>query len=345
MGTMKAIVKTKKEPGIELLDVDRPVIGDSDIMVKVAAASLCGSDIHYYEWLPGSQMIRVPVILGHEFSGEVIKTGPMVKSVKVGDRVSAMPSMPCGQCPNCRVGRVNSCSNRLVPGLFSDGFFTEYARLTAGANIFKLPENVSFEAAALLEPFSVSLNAIDVSSFKMGHKTAVLGPGPIGLMTLQLLKAGGASLVIVTGTGSDEKRFEIAQKLGADINIDVGNEDPVQRVMEVTGRGLDVVFEATGNPKSISQALDMVRPGGQVVLIGIHSGQATFDPTPMVRGRKSMIGAYSYDTQTWHRAIALISSGRVNPELIITHKLSLIQAEEGFKLAISKEAAKVLFIP
>jgi 2-desacetyl-2-hydroxyethyl bacteriochlorophyllide A dehydrogenase len=342
---MKAIVKTKKEPGIELLDVDMPVIGDAEILVKVAAASLCGSDVHYYEWLPGSQMIRVPVILGHEFSGEVIKTGPMVQSVKVGDRISAMPSMPCGQCSNCRVGRVKSCSNRLVPGLFSDGFFTEYARLTAGANIFKLPENVSFEAAALLEPFSVSLNALDISSFKIGHKTAVLGPGPIGLMTLQLLKAGGAALVMVTGTGSDRKRFEIAEKLGADIHINVDNEDPVKRVMEVTGRGLDVVFEATGNPKSISQALDMVRPGGQVVLIGIHSGPATFDPTPMVRGRKSIISAYSYNTQTWYRAIALMTSGRVNPELIITHKLPLIQAEEGFKLAINKEAAKVLFIP
>ncbi|MBW1710050.1 MAG: alcohol dehydrogenase catalytic domain-containing protein [Deltaproteobacteria bacterium] len=342
---MKAIVKTKPEPGVELLDVDVPQVGETDILIKVSAGSLCGSDIHYYEWLPGSQFIRVPVILGHEFSGQVVEVGSLVENVQVGDRVSAMPSMPCCQCSNCRAGRGDSCSNRLVPGLLSDGFFAEYGRLTAGANIFKLPENVSYEAAALLEPFSVALNAVDLSDLKIGQKAAVLGPGPIGLFTLQILKAGGASLIMMAGTGADEKRLDLAEELGADVIVDVEKDDPAFKTLELTGQGLDMVFEATGNPKSVAQGLNMVKPGGKVVLIGIHPGLAEFDPTPMVRGRKTLIGAYAYDAQTWERALAVISSGQVNPEAVITHRLPLSQAEKGFQMAINKEAVKVLFMP
>lgn len=342
---MKAIVKTRREPGIEVLEVDVPEVRENDILVKVAAGSLCGSDVHYYEWLPGSQFIRVPVILGHEFSGEVVRVGSEVGVVNVGDRVAAMPSMPCGRCASCRTGRGDLCANRLVPGLLSDGFFAEYGRLTAGANIFKLPENVSYEAAALLEPFSVALNAIDISNLKIGGQTAVLGPGPIGLFTLQLLKVGGASLVMMAGTGADGKRLELADRLGADVIVDVEKEDPITRALDLTGTGLDLVFEATGNPKSVSQGLSMVKPGGKVVLIGIHPGPAEFDPTPMVRGRKIIMGAYTYDVQTWERALAIISSGLVHPETIITHRLPLTQAEKGFDLAIKKEAAKVLFKP
>jgi 2-desacetyl-2-hydroxyethyl bacteriochlorophyllide A dehydrogenase len=342
---MKAIVKTKKEPGIEVLDVDEPEVEETDILVKVAAGSLCGSDVHYYQWLPGSQFIRVPVILGHEFSGQVAKVGAGVNTVEVGDRISALPSMPCGRCSSCLIGRGDSCTDRLVPGLLSDGFFAPYARLTAGANIFKLPEKVSYEAASLLEPFSVALNAVDIADFRIGYKTAVLGPGPIGLLTTMILKAGGASLIMMAGTGGDEMRLDLAGRFGADIIVDVEQEDPAAAARQASGGGLDMVFEATGNPKSVSQALDMVRPGGKVILIGIHASLAQFDPTPMVRGRKSIIGAYGYNVQTWQRAIALIASGKVDPEAIITHRLPLDKGEEGFQLAIERSAAKVIFLP
>ena len=346
---MKAIFKTKREPGIEVLEADVPEIGSTDILVKVVAGSLCGSDVHYYEWAPGSQIVNVPVILGHEFSGEVVETGAEVTQVAVGDRITAMPGMPCGQCPDCRIGRGDSCTSRLAPGIISNGYFAEYARLTAGANIFKIPENVSFDAASLSEPLAVCLNAIDISDFKMGLKTAVLGPGPIGLLTLQLLKAGGAGLVMMVGTSADERRLALAEKFGADVVINVDEEDPVDKARELAGegfrRGLDLVFEATGNPNSIPQGLDMVRPGGEVILIGIHSGPASFDPIPMVRGRKKLLGAYTYDAQTWTRVLDLLSSGLLDVEAMITHKLPLDEAEQGFQLALKKEAAKVLFTP
>jgi threonine dehydrogenase-like Zn-dependent dehydrogenase len=181
----------------------------------------------------------------------------------------------------------------------------------------------------------------------MGYRTAVLGPGPIGLLTLQLLKAGGAGLVMVVGTGSDAGRFKLAEKYGADLIVDVDKEDPLSRVHEISCRegGLDLVFEATGNPKSVSQALEMIRPGGAVLLIGIHSGPAEFDPTPMVRGRKSLIGVYAFEAETWRRALLLISSGLVDPQSMITHRMPLERAQEGFELARKKEAAKVIFTP
>ena len=346
---MKAIVKTRREPGIEVLDVQVPHVGETEILVRVVVGSLCGSDVHIYEWSAGYEFMSLPLILGHEFSGEVVKVGANVEDVTEGDRISVMPFMPCGVCTRCRVGRGDACTQRLVPGLRSDGFFAEYARVPAGANIFTLPANVSYESASMLEPLAVALNAVDVSNLKMGYRTAVLGPGPIGLLTLQLLKAGGAGLVMVAGTGSDARRFKLAEEYGADLIVNVDQEDPVSRVQEITGGegegGLDLVLEATGNPNSVSQALAMVRPGGAVLLIGIHSGLAEFDPTPMVRGRKSVIGVYGYEAETWHRALRLISAGLVDPESMITHRMPLERAQEGFELARKKEAAKVIFTP
>jgi 2-desacetyl-2-hydroxyethyl bacteriochlorophyllide A dehydrogenase len=347
---MKAIVKTRKEPGIEVLDVDMPEVGESDILVKTAYGSLCGSDVHIYEWTSAYEgVISLPLILGHEFSGEVVDVGSKVRAVAPGDRVSALPLMPCSACDNCVVGRGDLCRNKQAPGMRSDGFFAEYGRISAGADIFKIPDSISDSAAAVLEPFCVSLNAIDISDFKIGHRVAVLGPGPIGLFATLLLRAGGAGFIMMVGTSSDEKRFELAAKCGADVIVDIDQEDPVEKLAEIAGSrsryGLDLVFEATGHPGSISQALDMVRPGGKVVMIGIHSGPAEFDPTAVVRAKKSLIGSYAYTPQTWKRAIAALASGRVDVEPVITHRLPLDRAEEGFELALAKEAGKILFSP
>jgi len=346
---VKAVVKTKREPGIEVLDVNVPEVRDSDVLVKVLAGSLCGSDVHVYEWTPNYEWMPLPVILGHEFSGEVVKIGSKVNTIAVGDRITAMPAMPCSRCALCLVGRGDACTNRIGLGLAADGAFAEYVRLTAAANMFKLTEGLSYEAASLSEPLCVALRAVDLSNIKVGQTAAVLGPGPIGLLTLQVVKAAGAGLVMVAGTAADARRLEIARRLGADIIIDVDREDLISKVTKVIGRdfsaGLDFVFEATGNPKSVSQALSMVRRGGKVILIGIHPAPAEFDTTNLVRSSKSIIGAYGYDPEIWRRALLLLSSGKIRVEPMITHRIPLTEAKEGFELAISKEAAKVLFIP
>ena len=342
---MKAIVKTRRAPGIEVLDMPQPEVGPTDILVQVAAGSLCGSDVHAYEWTPSYYFMTPPLILGHEFSGKVVTVGSEVTHIQEGDRVSAIPAMACGSCANCRTGRSSACIRQLFPGMMSHGFFAEYGRLTTAADIFKLPNNISYEAAALLEPFSVSLNAVDISGFKIGQKIAVLGPGPIGLFVTQILRGAGAATIMTVGANGDGERLKMAQQIGADFSVDITMDDPVKRAKEISPNGLDLVFEATGNPHSVSQALEMIKNGGKVILIGIHSGPASFDPTPFVRSSKSIIGAYGYTVDTWHRALNLFSNGNIDPKRVISHRLALNEANEGFKLALRKEAVKVLFMP
>ena len=345
---MKAVVKTKKEPGVEVLDVDMPQVTDTDILVKIRAGSLCGSDVHIYEWTPNYEWMPLPVILGHEFSGEVVEVGSRVQNAVVGERITALPSMPCSRCSFCQVGKSDSCTNRLGLGLRADGAFAEYLRLTAAATILKLPDDISYEVASLCEPLSVVLRAVDLSNIKLGQTAAVLGPGPIGLLTLQALRASGAGHIMVAGTSVDAQRLQIAYELGADDTINVEQENPVSRAMAVSGggfrAGLDFVFEASGNPASVSQAVDMVKPGGKVILIGIHPAPAEFATTNLVRSSKSIIGAYGYDRDIWVRALHLFSSGKVKTEPMITHRLPLAEAVTGFELAVKKEAAKVIFL-
>ena len=348
---MKAVMKVRQAPGIEVREVDVPAVGDGDILVKVAAAGICGSDVHYYQWTRGSEIVRVPVILGHEFSGEVVEVGSGVTTVAVGDRICAPPGMACGACPDCRTGRGDRCGARLGPGIRSDGFFAEYGRLTAAAQVFKLPPGVSLAAAALMEPLGVCLNAIDVSGLRVGQTAAVLGPGPIGLLTTALLRASGAGLIVVAGTGADGMRLGLAERLGAD-EVTVVDGDAgaalAARAAALNGGGFDLVFEATGSPAAIQQSIDLVKPGGQVVLLGIYGAPAAIDPTPMVRARKNIVSAYGYgagDAATWERALRLLAAGRLDVEPVITHRLPLARAEDGFRLALDKQAAKVLLIP
>jgi len=346
---MKAIVKTKKEPGIEVLDVETPEVGDADILVKVKAASLCGSDVHAYEWTPNYEFLPLPVILGHEFAGDVVQVGAKIDTVSVGDRISAMPGMPCGRCSSCQIGKPDACTGRFALGLTGDGAFAEYIRITGGATIFKLPENLDYETASLIEPLAVVMRAVDLTELKVGQKAAVLGPGPIGLFAVQLLKAAGAGLIMAAGTSNDSMRLNIAREMGADMTINVDKEDIVSMAKELTGggsrSGLDVVLEASGNPKSVTQAVHMVRPGGKVILIGIHPKPAEIPTTELVRQSKSIIGAYSYDAEIWQRCIALLTSGRVQVKSMITHRLPLTEADEGFEAAVSRKAAKVIFVP
>ncbi len=343
---MKAIVKAKSERGIEVLDVQVPKVGDTDILLKVHAGSLCGSDVHIYEWEPSYHWIPLPLTLGHEFSGEVVQVGPKVKNAAKGDRVNALPIIPCGRCAFCRTGKIELCTEKLILGVTCDGAFAEYVLLPEGVHVFKVPGNLSYEGASCCEPLSVALKAVDLTEIKPGHTAAVLGVGPIGLFALQLLKAAGAALVLATGMTADKKRLAIAEKLGADVIVDAQKEDVVRKAMDLSdGSGLDFVIEGTGDPKAIPQALNMVRPEGKVVAIGIHSGPAQLNVTDLVRGRKSLIGSWGYDPQVWKRSLGLLSSGKIRVEEMITHRIPLSEAGQGFELAIRREAAKVIFVP
>ncbi len=341
---MKAIVKTKPGPGIEVLDLDTPEVGENDILIKVLVASLCGSDVHVFEWTGGYEWLPMPLVLGHEFAGEVVEIGAKISGVSVGDRITALPGFACGECESCVMGRVDACKDRYTLGLTKDGAFSEYLKIKGSADVFRIPDNVSNETASLCEPLGICMNALDLSGIRPGQTAAVFGPGPIGLLTIQLLKATGAGKIIVTGTSADKKRFEIAEQMGADAIVNVDKEDPVKRVGEIAGR-LDFVFEATGIPQTINQGLKMLKYGGKVMVMGIHAGDATFDPIDLVRRRKSLIGVYAYDRSIWKRSLALMSAGRIDIDPIITHRLPFSRGVEGFELAANRTAAKVVFVP
>ncbi|MCP4749939.1 MAG: zinc-binding dehydrogenase, partial [Proteobacteria bacterium] len=186
-------------------------------------------------------------------------------------------------------------------------------------------------------------NGIDLSGIKPGQKAAVLGPGPIGLLFVQLLKAAGAVRIVVTGTRADVLRLDIAAQLGADVVIKADEVDPVKALEDTVGL-VDHVFEATGIPQTISQGLRMVKNGGKVMVTGIHAEEASFDPIELVRKKKSLIGVYGYESDTWFRALDLLETGKVDIDPMITHRLPFSQYEKGFELACNKSAAKVILV-
>ncbi len=339
---MIAIVKRGREPGVEVVEMEKPAVEASGILLRVLAASICGSDVHIFEGTPGYEWVPVPIVLGHEFAGEVVEVGRNVSGIAAGERITALPAMPCGECESCRMGRVGTCRNRYVLGMTRNGAFAEYMIIKSGAEILKIPDNVSNEVASLCEPLAICLNGIDLSGIKPGQTAAVFGPGPIGLLTLQLLKTAGAGTIVVTGTGVDRHRLDIAKQLGADITVDVGQGDPVARIKAAAGP-LDVVFEATGIPHTISQGLEVLKNGGKVMVMGIHGDKATFDPIDLVRRSKTLVGVYGYDRNTWSRALRLMSTGKIDITPIITHQLPFSQGKKGFELASSRAAAKVVF--
>ena len=341
---MKAICKTKPEPGIDVLDVDKPQISENEILVKIHAVSLCGSDVHVYEWTAGYEFMSMPRILGHEFAGEVVEVGSLVQGIAVGDRITANPNMPCGKCNWCKIGKIKNCQSKRGMGLTGDGAFAEFVTLNCAGEIHKIPDNVSMECASMSEPMAVALNGVDLSGFVGGQPAVVLGPGPIGLLTAQILKAFGATPVIMTGTSADANRLEVARKLGVDIIVNVDEEDPVKAVTRQVGR-VNFVFEATGISHTIPQGLKMLNNGGKLMVIGIHAENATVPTIELVRRQKSIIGVYNYNENTWKRCLALMASGAVNPEPMITHRVPFSKGKEGFELAHNKIAAKVIFVP
>ncbi len=336
-------MKAEPRPGIEVRDVPVPPLRDGYTLLQVKACGICGSDVHIYEWTPGYEVMTpfLPVILGHEFAGEVIEVGSGGTDVQAGDRVLAGPRRPLGG------GWRGTPPGRERPpftGPFAGGGMAEYV-LVASDRLWTLPETVSVEVGALCEPLAVAMNAVRLSQIQAGEQAVILGPGPIGLLTLLSLKAAGV-YVVMTGTAADSTRLGLAKRLGADLIIDVDEDDPVSTILAATdGQGVDVVFEATGVPATIQQGVDMVRRGGKVVAIGIHPSPVSINLRDVVRGEKQILGAYSGPLSVWTRGLALLTRGLIHPEPLISHRLPLAASVKGFNLAASREGIKILFTP
>lgn len=343
---MLALRKTVPAFGAALVDLAEPPGGvpAGHLRLAVAAAGICGSDLHAYEWTPGYEFMAaaLPVTIGHEFSGWVTEIGAGVEGVSLGDRVVCWPTVTCGTCANCRRGEPQDCTARRIIGLHQDGGFAERVTVPA-ANCFALPEGLALDIAALAEPLSIAVNAANLADIGPGDRVAVLGPGPIGMGVAWVAQARGAH-VLLAGF-DDTARLDRARDLGLNGLADLAREPLGDAVARVLGGAADRVIEATGHAGSVAEGLDVLRPRGILVVAGIHKAPLTLDLTRLVREKKQLRGAHDTTAAALREAIALLAAHGDQLGRMITHREPLERAIEAVTLARSRQAVKVLLLP
>ena len=346
---MKAVVKAGPSPGVEVREVGLPVPQPGEVLVRVEAAGICGSDVHIYEWTPGYEFLTpyFPLTLGHEFAGEIVES--RVNSFRVGEKVTSETGRICGKCFFCKQGKGVLCSMRTSfgrIGLERNGAMAEYVAVHEDC-LHRIPPGVSPEEAAVTEPAAVALGAVELARFYPGDVVVILGPGPIGLLILQMCKALGAGKVAVFGQEADRPRLRLAETLGADFTLISGNEDSYQKVMDLTeGMGAGVVFEVSGSPAAAVSGLQILRRAGEMILVGIYPGPIPVDAThQMVRQMKSIKGSYGGASLDWDRVLTLVAAGKLHITPLISDILPLERAPAGFEAVLRKEALKILLRP
>ncbi|MGO9062347.1 MAG: zinc-dependent alcohol dehydrogenase [Candidatus Binataceae bacterium] len=337
---MKAIAKTRPEFGAELVEIPVPRPGRGELLVKVSACGICGSDLHIYEWELGAERFapRLPMVLGHEPAGVVVDTGPEVTGFKQGDCVALDPFGHCGRCSTCLAGRFNLCTS---PTTLS-GAFAEYTIAPVG-NSYKVPADLDLEQAALLEPFATGLHGVEQSSIKAGDSVVVEGPGPIGLCTALSARCMGATSIVITGLRADAERLELARGFGFQ-TVCADDRDWIAQVKSRVGEdGADVVFDAAGMMDSVRQ---LVKRGGQLVLLGWPARDL---PSAEMRALffhgVNIISSRVRSPLTWRRAIALVAGKTVNLAPMVTHRVGLANGLDAFELLRNKQGVKVLVNP
>lgn len=310
---------------------DPPDPGPGEVVVRLRACGICGSDMHHYlEQGCAGTPSRYPLVLGHEPAGEVVAVGPGVAAPKVGERVAVEPTITCGKCEFCRAGRRNLCENvEFMGGKPLPGLLREYALMPA-ENALPIPPDMSWEAAAVIEPLAVLLHARGLANLTFGESVAVLGAGPIGLLALQVAKLAGASKVVVAD--QIPHRLAAARRLGADQVVDVSKESVADAVHDVTGKGAHVVFDCAGKAASIHAAIHAVRPGGRIVLIGITSDELTPVPLWEALHREITLRVQKRNNGNDHEALDLMKAGKVDPASILTHQFPLTDGGKGFEV-------------
>ena len=343
--TMKALRKTQAGKGLHLEKVHVPSIGPRDVLVRVKATSICGTDLHIYGWDRWSQgRIKPPVTLGHEFCGVVDRAGEEVSAVKTGDFVSAEMHLNCGHCHQCRLGQSHICQNLRIIGIDLDGAFAEFVKIPA-TNIWRLDPAIPEHYAAILDPLGNAVHTVLAGAIA-GQTALVTGCGPIGLMSIALAKAFGSSTVFATET--NEHRRRMAKEMGADLVLNPVTEDPVRKILEATGgTGVDVLLEMSGNPTAIQQGFKALRAGGRASLLGIPTENVPLDLVQDVIFKGATVqGIYGRRMyETWVQMTALLKAGRVNLEPLFGERMELDNFEAAFAKLHSGMAGKILMYP
>jgi threonine 3-dehydrogenase len=341
--TMKALRKTKAGAGLSLETVQVPTIGPRDVLVRTKIASICGTDLHIYDWDRWSQCrIKPPLTLGHEFCGTVDAVGEEVAGLDPGDLVSAEMHVQCGQCYQCRIGEAHICQNLGIIGIDRDGAFAEFVKIPA-SNVWKLDPAIPEHYGAILDPLGNAVHAV-LRGPIAGQTVLVTGCGPIGLMAIAVAKACGSSTVFATET--NEHRRELAREMGADVVVDPSLGDGRIR-SETDGTGVDVLLEMSGNPTAIRQGFAALRDGGRASLLGLSTERVALDlVNDIIFKGVTIHGIYGRKMYaTWVEMTALLKSKRLDLDPVFDERLPLESFERAFASLASGSAGKILVYP
>jgi L-iditol 2-dehydrogenase len=339
----------------DLRVVDKPVPapGRGEVLVRVAMCGTCGTDLKLQTHPFPSQPPFGQFTPGHEWTGTVVALGETVDELAPGDRVAIEAHHGCGRCDNCVLGMYTACLNygnlakgHRATGMTVDGGFAEYA-VHHVSSLYRLPDNLAWEDAVLVTTAGTSLYGLDaVGGYVAGMSVAVIGPGPVGLMTMQACKALGADPVVLVGTR--RSRLALGRRLGADCTIDVGSEEPVASVRRLTGGlGADLVIEASGGLGAPQQAVEMVKRGGKILFLGFYPAPVTFDLSSAIRDDVTLYTTRGEGANAVRRALSLAAQGRIRGRDLVTHHFPLEQIQEGFRVLREREGepVKVVFVP
>jgi len=344
---MKALIKTAPGAGnLAVMDAPVPAPGPGDALVRILRSGLCGTDllVHDGVYRGRTRPVPSPLILGHEASGEVVELGAGTTGPARGTRVAIEAVTGCGTCYQCARGRYNLCQDWHHIGLTTAGALAEFAVVPA-SSLLPLPPSMSLENAAFLEPLATVMHTIERTRPLPGTAAAVIGPGPFGLLHVQALRAAGAGPIAVFGRPGDEARLEIARRIGAD-DTRVGNRaDAIACAARWTdGIGMGLVIETAGTPEGVQTALEIAAGGGTLATLGL-TRHTEIDALQVMRKDLTWVGVVAAVRRHWAEAIQLVASGRLNPEALITHRLPLRDALDGFAVLRAREAVKVMYDP
>lgn len=343
--SMKAIIKAERGPGFEVTEAPIPTIQPNEVLVKVRAASICGTDLHIYNWDDwAASRINPPVIVGHEVCGEVVDRGANVTQPAIGEFVSLESHVVCNACAYCRTGQGHLCENTRLIGVDRDGGFAEYIAIDA-QNAWPNPPDLPLEIAVLQENFGNAVHtafAVDLRA----RKVLVTGAGPVGLMTIAVAKAIGARAIYTTDIS--RYRLDFAQKMGADLALHATEDDVVGMITDKTdGEGVDVLLEMSGAPSALDQGFSLLKPGGEAALLGVAPGVIEFDWNHhLVFKAAKVVGIYGRQLwETWYQSRGLIRSGAVDLSPMVTHTFNLEHFEQAIEVMTSGESGKVMLVP
>ena len=346
MPNQPALVQYELKPmHVELRDVPVPEIGADDVLLRVGAVSVCGSEIHQVH-CTHTWPVHVPVVLGHEFGGTVAAAGRGVRGFREGDRVvSETAAIICGECEMCRSGRYNLCPRRKGFGYGVDGGMAEYVKVPARC-LHRVPDSLPFELACLAEPHAVAYNAMCVNShIRPGDLVVVFGPGPIGLLCTRMAALAGANPLVVAGLRADGARLQAARQLGATLTVNVQDEDLDEAVRALRPLGADLVCDASGAGRPLEAALAIARPDGQVTKVGWSPPGSSIDTNPIVQKNLRLQGSFSHNYPVWERVIHLLAEGVTRPEVLVGMTTGLDDWRAAFDAMHDGQVIKSVLVP